>query len=144
MRILLYYVGKPRDPNANRMAEEFIQRSTRYGRCEMREVVPARFDPWVKHPSATKVLLDPLGKALDSPRFAQMVSQAEQEARDLVFLVGGATGLPRPWVESDWRKNGGLMLSLSAMTMPHELARVVLAEQIYRAFTLLRGHPYPK
>jgi 23S rRNA (pseudouridine1915-N3)-methyltransferase len=139
MKILLYYVGKPRDPNANRMAEEFIQRSTRYARCEMREIVPARFDPWVKHPSAKKVLLDPTGQTMDSQRFAKLVSTAEQEARDLIFLIGGATGLPQTWKE-----NGGLMLSLSAMTMPHELARVVLAEQIYRAFTLLRGHPYPK
>jgi 23S rRNA (pseudouridine1915-N3)-methyltransferase len=139
MKILLYYVVKPRDSHANRMAEEFILRSTRYGRCEMREVLPARFDPWVKHPSATKVLLDPSGKAMDSPRFAKLISQAEQEARDLIFLIGGATGLPETW-----RRNGGLMLSLSALTMPHELARVVLAEQIYRAFTLLRGHPYPK
>jgi 23S rRNA (pseudouridine1915-N3)-methyltransferase len=139
MRILLYYVGKPRDPNANRMAEEFIQRCTRYARCEMREIVPARFDPWVKHPSAKKVLLDPTGQTMDSPRFAKLVSTAEEEARDLIFLIGGATGLPQTWKE-----NGGLMLSLSAMTMPHEVARVVLAEQIYRAFTLLRGHPYPK
>jgi 23S rRNA (pseudouridine1915-N3)-methyltransferase len=139
MKILLYYVGKPRDPRANRMAEEFILRSTRYARCEMREIVPARFDPWAKHPTATKVLLDPSGKAMDSAQFAKLVSQAEQEARDLVFLIGGATGLPEAW-----RKNRGVLLSLSAMTMPHELARVVLAEQIYRAFTLLRGHPYPK
>jgi 23S rRNA (pseudouridine1915-N3)-methyltransferase len=138
MKIFLYYVGKPRDANANRMAEEFILRSTRYCRCEMREIQPARFDPWVKHPTATKVPLDPAGKGMDSPQFAQMVSRAEQEARDLVFLIGGASGLPPAW-----RQNGGL-LSLSAMTMPHELARVVLAEQIYRAFTLLRGHPYPK
>lgn len=139
MKIFLYYVGKPRDAHANRMAEEFILRSTRYARCEMREVVPARFDPWAKHPTATKVLLDPAGQAMDSPRFAQLVSQAEQEARDLVFLIGGATGLP-----ANWRQNRGILLSLSGMTMPHELARVVLAEQIYRAFTLLRGHPYPK
>jgi 23S rRNA (pseudouridine1915-N3)-methyltransferase len=139
MKIFLYYVGKPRDAHANRMAEEFILRSTRYARCEMREVVPARFDPWAKHPTATKVLLDPAGQAMDSPRFASLVSQAEQEARDLVFLIGGATGLP-----ANWRQNRGLLLSLSEMTMPHELARVVLAEQIYRAFTLLRGHPYPK
>ena len=139
MRILLYYVGKPRDQHANRMAAEFIERSTRYARCEMREIDPARFDPWVKHPSATKVLLDPAGRTMDSPQFAKLVSTAELEARDLVFLIGGATGLPE-----SWRKNGGLLLSLSAMTMPHELARVVLAEQIYRAFTLLRGHPYPK
>jgi len=144
MKIFLYYVGKPRDAHANRMAEEFILRSTRYGRCEMREIVPARFDPWAKHPTATKVLLDPSGKTMDSNRFAKLVSQAEQEARDLVFLVGGATGLPQAWMEGDGRQNRGMLLSLSEMTMPHELARVVLAEQIYRAFTLLRGHPYPK
>lgn len=139
MKIVVYYVGKPRDPHANGMAGEFILRCTRYAHCEMREIVPARFDPWAKHPSATKVLLDPLGKTLDSPRFAKLVSQAEQEARDLIFLIGGASGLPEAW-----REHGGLLLSLSALTMPHELARVVLAEQIYRAFTLLRGHPYPK
>jgi 23S rRNA (pseudouridine1915-N3)-methyltransferase len=139
MKILLYYVGKPRDPSANRMAEEFILRSTRYGRCEMREIVPARFDPWSKHPTATKILLDPAGKAMHSPGFAQLVSRAELEARDLVFLIGGATGLPPAW-----RANQGLLLALSAMTLPHELARVILAEQIYRAFTTLRGHPYPK
>ena len=139
MRIILYYVGKPRDPNANRMAEEFILRSTRYGKCEMREIVPARFDPWAKHPTATKVLLDPVGKTMDSAGFAKLVSQAEQQARDLVFLIGGASGPPPAWKE-----NQSLLLSLSALTMPHELARVVLAEQIYRAFTMLRGHPYPK
>jgi 23S rRNA (pseudouridine1915-N3)-methyltransferase len=143
MKIFLYYVGKPRDPHANRMAEEFILRSTRYGKCEMREIVPARFDPWSKHPTATKVLLDPTGAAMDSPRFAKLVSQAEQEARDLVFLIGGASGLPPAWI-ADGLKKRAVLLSLSEMTMPHELARVVLAEQIYRAFTLLRGHPYPK
>ena len=139
MRIIVYYVGKPRDPNANRMAEEFILHSTRYGKCEMREIVPARFDPWAKHPTATKMLLDPGGKAMDSPQFAKLVSQAEQQARDLIFLIGGASGPPQAWKES-----GPLLLSLSTLTMPHELARVVLAEQIYRAFTMLRGHPYPK
>jgi 23S rRNA (pseudouridine1915-N3)-methyltransferase len=144
MKILVYYVGKPRDPNANRMAEEFILRSTRYGRCEMREIQPARFDPWAKHPTASRVLLDPAGRAMESAGFANLVSHAELEARDLVFLIGGATGLPQPWIDSARRASGDLMLSLSAMTFPHELARVVLAEQIYRAFTLLRGHPYPK
>jgi 23S rRNA (pseudouridine1915-N3)-methyltransferase len=139
MKVLLYYVGKPRDPHANRMAEDFIKRSTRYGRCEMREIQPARFDPWVKHPAATIVLLDPAGKGMDSTQFARLVSGAEQAARDLIFLVGGAAGLPPAW-----RGNGDLLLSLSEMTLPHELASLVLAEQIYRAFTMLRGHPYPK
>ena len=142
MKILLYYIGKPRDPHANRMAEEYLRRSTRYGKCEMREVQPARFDPWSRHPAATKILLDPEGTRMDSARFARVISSAEQEARDLVFLVGGAEGLPAAWRESG--RTGGLLLSLSAMTLPHELARVVLAEQIYRAFTMLRGHPYSK
>src|SRR5580704_6418061 len=129
MQVLLYYAGKPRDPHANRMAEEFIKRSTRYGRCEMREVVPTRFDPWSKHPTATKVMLDPAGERMDSTQFARMVSGAEQMARDLIFLVGGAEGLPATWRENPGRKTGDLLLSLSDLTLPHELARVVLAEQ---------------
>jgi 23S rRNA (pseudouridine1915-N3)-methyltransferase len=149
MKVLLYYVGKPRDAHANGMAEEFIKRSTRFGRCEMHEIQPARFDPWVKHPAGTKVLLDPAGQRMDSAQFARLVAGAELAARDLIFLVGGAGGLPSAWREKVGRENAGrksgdLLLSLSEMTMPHELARVVLAEQIYRAFTLLRGHPYPK
>lgn len=145
MKILLYYVGKPRDSHANAMAAEFVKRSTRYGRCEMREIVPARFDPWAKHPAATKVLLDPAGTQLDSAEFARMVGGAEQEARDLLFLVGGAEGLPAQWRErAVEKKQGALLMSLSGMTLPHELARVILAEQIYRAFTILRGHPYSK
>lgn len=139
MKIAVYYLGKPRNPHANSMADDFMQRSARYVRCEMREIVPARFDAWAKHPSATKILLDPAGKTMDSAAFAKMVSGAQREARDLVFLIGGASGLPPAW-----REKGGLLLSLSPMTMPHELARVVLAEQIYRAFTTLAGHPYPK
>ena len=139
MRIYLYYIGKARDQNANSMADEYIKRSTRYARVEMREIQPTRFDPWTKHPSATKILLDPAGKTQDSAQFSKLVAKAEQESRDLVFVIGGAEGLP-----SNWRARGDLLLSLSPLTFPHELARVILAEQLYRAFTTLRGHPYPR
>jgi 23S rRNA (pseudouridine1915-N3)-methyltransferase len=135
VRIFLYYVGKARDAHANAMAEEYIKRSTRFAKCEMREIQPQRFDPWDKHPSATKILLDPCGRGLDSAALTKLVS----EGRDLVFMVGGANGLPKAW-----KPRADLLLSLSPMTMPHELARVVLAEQIYRALTTLRGHPYPR
>ena len=74
-----------------------------------------------------------------SSGFAGMIYKAELEARDLVFVIGGADGLP-----AEWRGHADALLSLSAMTFPHELARVVLAEQIYRAFATLRGHPYPR
>jgi len=139
VRLIVYYIGKARDGHANAMAAEFMKRTSRYVRCEMSEIKPERADWWSKHASATKVLLDPTGKPLDSARFTLLVSKAEREARDLIFVVGGADGLPE-----EWRGKADILLSLSPMTFPHELARVMLAEQIYRAFTTLRGHPYPR
>jgi len=139
MKFFLYYIGKPRDDSFNQLADEYIKRCTRYAKVEMREIRPARFDPWEKHPSAAKILLDPTGASLDSVAFAKRLGKAEQDARDQVYLIGGAEGPPPGWRDRvDW------LLSLSPLTMPHELARVVLAEQLYRAFTILRGHPYPK
>jgi 23S rRNA (pseudouridine1915-N3)-methyltransferase len=139
VRVLLYFIGKPRDAAANGMAEEYVKRTGRYLACEMREIRPARFDPWERHPSASKVLLDAAGRAMDSAAFVGLIRRAELDARDVVFVVGGAEGLP-----GEWRSRADLLLSLSPMTFPHELARVMLAEQIYRAATTLRGHPYPR
>lgn len=76
---------------------------------------------------------------MDSAKFAALFEEAERIGRDLVFVVGGHDGL-----EPEWRKNADLLLSLSPMTFPHEMARAMIAEQIYRAFATLRGHPYPR
>ena len=133
MKIFVYYIGKPRDPHANAMAEEYIKRSGRFAKCEMREARAddPRFDPWEKHPGVYKIALDPAGKTVDSEKFVRFFE------RDLMFLIGGADGLPQTW-----RNRAELLLSLSPLTMPHELARVVLAEQIYRALARREGHPY--
>ena len=139
MKISVYYIGKPRDLHANAIAAEFLKRSSRYTSCEMREISPARFDLFAKHPSAQKVFLDPGGKPMDSAGFVSLIASAEQTGRDVVFLIGGHDGLPPLW-----KPKADLLLSLSSMTFPHELARAMLAEQIYRAFTTLRGHPYPR
>lgn len=139
MKVFLYFIGKPRGAEANRIAADFVERTAHYAPCEMREVRPDRFDPWERHPSARKVLLDPAGREMDSRQFMSLVEKAEMEGRDLLFLVGGADGLP-----SEWRARADLLLSLSRLTFPHELARAMIAEQIYRAFTTLRGHPYPR
>ena len=139
MKIFLYYIGKARDEHANAIAGEFVKRSTRYASCEMREVNPERFDLFAKHSSARKVFLDPAGKPMDSASFVSLIEQAERESRDVVFLIGGHDGLPPAW-----KPRADILLSLSPMTFPHELARAMLAEQIYRAFTTLRGHPYPR
>jgi 23S rRNA (pseudouridine1915-N3)-methyltransferase len=134
LKIFLYYIGKARDPHANAMAEEYIKRSTRFAKCEMREIDPRRFDLFARHSAAQKILLDPAGRKCDSAAFVQFLGE-----RDAVFLIGGAEGLPQ-----EWKPRADVLLSLSPMTMPHELARVILAEQIYRALTTLRGHPYPR
>lgn len=139
MKIFVYFVGKPRDPHANGMAAEFLKRTTRFCDCSMREIVPARFDLFAKHGSARKIFLDPAGQSLSSDQFAAVFRQAELIGQDLVFLVGGHDGLP-----PEWKGRADLLLSLSAMTFPHELARAVLLEQVYRSFTILRGHPYPR
>jgi len=103
----------------------------------MAEIRPERGDLWGKHAAAKKILLDPAGKTLDSRQFSRLVEEAGMHGSDLVFVIGGHDGLP-----AGWRSRADLLLSLSAMTMPHELARAVLAEQIYRAFAILKGHPY--
>ena len=138
MKIYLYYIGKARDSHANAMSAEYIKRSTRYATCEMREIHPERFDPWTKHPTALKILLDPEGRAMDSKQVASLFDR-DRADRDLVFIIGGTDGLL-----PTWRTKADILLALSPMTMPHELARVILAEQIYRALTTLRGHPYPR
>jgi len=139
VKVFLYFIGKPKDSNANGLAEDFFGRVKRYAPAEMREIRPDRMDFWARHPSAHKIFLDPAGKAMDSAAFAQLFAKSEMSGRDMVFLIGGHDGLPAGWGE-----RADLLLSLSAMTFPHEMARAMLAEQIYRAFATLRGHPYPR
>jgi 23S rRNA (pseudouridine1915-N3)-methyltransferase len=139
VKVFLYFIGRPKDPHSNAVAADFLGRAARYAPCEMREIKPDRADFFAKHPTARKIFCDPAGKALDSAKFASLVAKSEMDGRDLVFLVGGHDGLP-----AGWGARADLLLSLSAMTFPHELARAMLAEQIYRAFATLRGHPYPR
>lgn len=139
MKIRVYFIGKPRDAEANAMAREFLKRTSRWVAAEMMEIEAKRFDLPAKHPSAYKIFLDPAGRSMDSAKFATLMERVESEGRDVVFLIGGHDGLP-----AEWKPKADLLLSLSAMTFPHELARAMLAEQIYRAFATLRGHPYPR
>ena len=83
------------------------------------------------------VVLDAGGTQVDSARFARMVGDRMLEGRDLSFVLGSVEGLP-PAV----RQRADMVLGLSRLTLPHDLARLVLAEQIYRALTILKDHPY--
>jgi 23S rRNA (pseudouridine1915-N3)-methyltransferase len=86
------------------------------------------------------VLLDAGGRKFTSAQFAEWIrSCRDRGEREIVFLCGAAEGFPEALA-----KRASLRISLSPLTFSHELARVMLAEQIYRAFAILSGHPYPK
>jgi 23S rRNA (pseudouridine1915-N3)-methyltransferase len=88
-------------------------------------------------PREQLVALDERGKQLTTEAFAHLLERALNRSQDLAFVVGGDDGL-----SDEVKKTASFVLSLSSMTLPHRLARLVLVEQIYRAFTLLRGEPY--
>ena len=85
------------------------------------------------------VALDERGKHVSSVDFAKWLGKQQDSSRDVAFVIGGDEGLSEAV-----RAKAGLVLSLSAMTLPHRLARLVLLEQVYRAFSILRGEPYHK
>jgi 23S rRNA (pseudouridine1915-N3)-methyltransferase len=105
-----------------------VERLLRSEATRLRNALPA---------GAVAVALDERGEALTTRQFAQMLSRWLPEGRDLAFLVGGADGL-----DPEIKRSAQVVLSLSAMTLPHQLVRVLLAEQLYRAVSLLRNHPY--
>jgi 23S rRNA (pseudouridine1915-N3)-methyltransferase len=87
-----------------------------------------------------RIVLDPSGRPWSSEELAAFLRRMRDGGqRSVTFCVGDAEGF-----SAQFRKEAGLLLALSPMTLPHELARVVLLEQIYRAFTMLAGHPYPR
>jgi 23S rRNA (pseudouridine1915-N3)-methyltransferase len=88
--------------------------------------------------AGSAICLDPKGKQLSSESFAHILARYRDEGtQSLAFLIGGADGLG-----DEALAKAGLRLSLGPMTLPHGLARIVLAEQLYRAATILAGHPY--
>jgi 23S rRNA (pseudouridine1915-N3)-methyltransferase len=143
MRIRLVMLGKTRRPEIRALVEDYVARIRRYAEVdwvELRETSAAAMRRAEPAAGSTVVLLDAAGRALTSEKFAGWLGETrDRGVRDLVFLCGDAEGFPEAW-----RRRAGTKLSLSPLTFSHELARAMLAEQLYRAFTILSGHPYPK
>jgi 23S rRNA (pseudouridine1915-N3)-methyltransferase len=144
MRIAIIAVGKLKQSGLRAEVDDYLGRIRRYASCDEvelkdgheREVVE-RFERALPE-RGTIVALEVGGKAHDSPGLARWLGEQELAASGtLAFLIGGAYGLP-----AAVSQRATLRLSLSKLTLPHRLARVVLAEQIYRAFTILRNEPY--
>ena len=143
MKLRLLMLGKTRREEARALVDDYVARIRHYAEVEiteLRDAGPAAFRKLKLDSSATVVLLDAAGKQFTSQQFARWLGDLrDRGTRELVFLCGDAEGFP-----ADLREGAKHKISLSTLTMPHEFARVVLAEQIYRAFAILAGHPYPK
>jgi 23S rRNA (pseudouridine1915-N3)-methyltransferase len=135
-------LGKTRRPEMRAVLDDYVRR---VGRCLPIEITEVRDEyAAIKKLDADRaaaiVLLDAGAKGLSSEDFAKWLGERrDRGTRELIFLCGDADGFPE-----GLRKRAHQKLSLSAMTFSHELARVMLAEQIYRAFAILSGSPYPK
>jgi 23S rRNA (pseudouridine1915-N3)-methyltransferase len=142
MRIRILMLGKTRRPEMRAILEEYAKRIARSCPIEITEVRDgaAALKKLDEDRAATVVLLDAAGKNLNSNALAKWLSELrDRGTRELIFLCGDADGFPEAL-----RQRAHQKLSLSAMTFSHELARVMLAEQLYRAFAILSGSPYPK
>lgn len=142
MKIRLLMLGKTRGAEAGALLAEYVKRIGRSCAIEVSEVrdAGAVLKKLDADRAATALLLDAGGKTYDSAAFAKWIGELrDRGTREIVFVSGDADGFPDALRERVKQK-----LSLSAMTYSHELARVMLAEQIYRAFAILSGSPYPK
>lgn len=145
MQIVLAHIGpKPpsRDP-FDQLVVMYLERCSAFARCDEQSfrTEQALFD-WIdrqqRRAPAVTVLLDSRGRSMTSEAFSEWLGRRrDTSAQQIVFAIGPANG----WSEAS-RKRANLLLSLGQMTLAHALARAVLAEQIYRAFTILTGHPY--
>jgi 23S rRNA (pseudouridine1915-N3)-methyltransferase len=153
MEFHIIAVGRLRNPEIRAACENYAVRVRRYARLRIREVpepkgsttadgtLRAQRDRLlgVLPPTVRVVALTRQGSAMSSGRFAKQIGRWMEEARDVAFVIGGAFGL-----HADVLSRSDDRLSLSAMTFPHELSRLVLLEQLYRAHTILHGEPYHK
>jgi 23S rRNA (pseudouridine1915-N3)-methyltransferase len=144
VRVRIIAVGKARDRDLRSLLANYYTRINRYAKLEEVELkdgneaeVSERLARAIPDRSRV-VALEVDGRAMSSHELAKWIDRAESDSvQTVVFLIGGAFGLPR-----QISKRADLRLSLSAMTLPHRLARLILAEQIYRAFSISRGEPY--
>jgi 23S rRNA (pseudouridine1915-N3)-methyltransferase len=143
VKIRLVLLGKTRRTEVRALVDDYVARLARFAEIEvteLREDSSASFRKLTFDSAATLILLDDAGKQWTSAQFAKWLGEMrDRGVRELVFLCGAAEGFP-----DALGRRASQKLSLSSLTFSHELARAMLAEQLYRAFAILAGHPYPK
>ena len=143
MKLQIAWIGKTKETAIRALTEEYLKRITRYVNAESHEMnsegaVLELAAGTQGRTAPVLILLDGRGRQFTSEEFADLLrDQQDRGTQNLFFAVGPADGF-----SDAARHSADLILSFGKMTLAHELARVVLLEQIYRAFTILKGHPY--
>jgi 23S rRNA (pseudouridine1915-N3)-methyltransferase len=144
VKLTIAWIGKTKEPAIASLSGEYLERISRYVQVEGVQLrdesdLLAKFGRQAKRGMRTSlVLMDSRGRQFSSEQFAKFLGDhMEHNPLPLVFAIGGADGF-----SEEAKSSAHNLISLGNMTLPHELARVVLLEQVYRAFTILKGHPY--
>lgn len=143
MKLKIAWVGRTKEPAINSLTAEYLKRLARYAPVESLELpseaaLLKQLEKSSGRTAPVLVLLDFRGKQLTSEEFAEFLDHHQTRGSQiLLFAIGPADGFT-----DTARQAASITLSLGKMTLAHELARVVLLEQLYRAFTILKGHPY--
>jgi 23S rRNA (pseudouridine1915-N3)-methyltransferase len=140
MPIVVVAHGKLKDRGLRALVDDYLARIARYTRVEEVEVKSDSALERAVPAGATVIALEVGGTALSSRELAQKLGHWMSQGKGtLAFVIGGAEGLP-----AALSSGAAFQLSLSSLTLPHRLARLILVEQIYRAFTILKGEPYAR
>lgn len=137
MRYEVVAVGRVKDAALRAACDEYLGRLRRYARVEELEVKDEARLLGAISGEARLVALSRTGEPWSSAELSEWTGRWDQDGRDVALLIGGADGLPGALLARAER-----VWSLSTLTFPHELARVIVLEQLYRAFTIRRGEPY--
>ena len=150
MKFRFVWIGKTKDRNWKALQEEYLGRLSHFARCEITEIRESvRGDTMeiegqrilnVLNPKNFVCVLESSGSGLDSEELAAEIEKWQLRAvKEVAFVIGGAEG-----IAGGIREIADFRLSLSFMTFTHDMARVILLEQLYRAFTIIKGFPYQK
>jgi len=142
VKIRIAWIGKTKEPAIQALTDDYLKRISHYAEASGVSMKDEAAILSLAHGERQRekhrlVLLDSRGKQLSSEELAEFLEREQLQALPLLFAIGGADGFTE-----QTRREAGFVVSLGRMTLPHGLARVVLLEQLYRAFTILRKHPY--
>ncbi|MEP7076092.1 MAG: 23S rRNA (pseudouridine(1915)-N(3))-methyltransferase RlmH [Acidobacteriota bacterium] len=150
MKFRFVWIGKTKDKNWKALQDDYLKRLSRFVKCEITELKESAASETVEsegnriisavNQSSLVCLLDVKGRSIGSQELAGQIEKWQNDAvKEVTFVIGGASGVAKKVVET-----AHIVLSLSFLTFTHDMARVILLEQLYRAQTIIKGFPYQK